>query len=283
MDMFEFRNMMAQDYNISDVDMGLYDRVAVVKFDYDERGVVSGRCRFGIVFRDRDSESTILPGETWVCSLTQNTPRQYFGKALMKVDASLLYGLTVEQLEGITDALWENQKDDILAIMEEKYRNSVEEEIQARITEQVKTYQDRIEEMESNIIALEKKNDEYLIKLGEADDAMAEMKIRMQKAEGGAAPRPAEKPKTGHQGFKVLRVAEEKIYSESFRDGTYRIFFTADGRSVRIIPSQKGKAVCIDGMLTVNGLDRYAPFGDAVSWDAVADGTGKIELSVAAE
>ena len=279
MDMFEFREMMAREYDVSEMDTTIFDRVAVIKFDYDERGMISGRCRLGIVFRDKDSESRILPGETWVCSLTQNTPRQYFGKALMKVDAAMLYGLTMDQLEGITDALWENQRDDMLALMEEKYRPEVEKEIEARLEESSGHYEARIKELESVIESLEKKNDEYLLKMGEAEDSVNELKVRLRNAENSVSYSPAVQSKNNQPSeFKALRVSGDKLYSSEFKDGTYKTFFSVDRTKVQFVPSERGKTVCKDGLMTVMGLERYIPFVDSVTWDAVADAKGRIEF-----
>ncbi|KUE73209.1 hypothetical protein AUQ37_02845 [Candidatus Methanomethylophilus sp. 1R26] len=93
-------------FGINDGDWRYLTQSAALKFEMDKKGNVSSIYKGLYVYRDRDSEENILPGETWIVSLTLNpkTESNYFAKGIMRIDARFLFDLEKDQMDEIADA-----------------------------------------------------------------------------------------------------------------------------------------------------------------------------------
>ena len=142
MDFNDFARQNGFSDTLSEDDWTAYGRrQAIVTFEVDRRGNVSGKYKRLIVFRDHDSENQIKAGETWVCTLIQNpnSGNNYFARAVQKVDSSFMFALKKDQIVEIAAALWKTCPDALMPALEDMYGEQNAAATAKAVDEAVKT------------------------------------------------------------------------------------------------------------------------------------------------
>ncbi|MDO5862514.1 MAG: hypothetical protein Q4Q58_06980, partial [Thermoplasmata archaeon] len=82
MDWNSFVAQTSEKYGLTAADWEPIRTSAIIRFDYDDKGNISGKHRGKVVYRDGYFENIISPGEVWMCELTPNpkTAANYFAK-----------------------------------------------------------------------------------------------------------------------------------------------------------------------------------------------------------
>ena len=306
----DFNEMKAQyfsEYPETDRDYSFLNKIAVVTFATDPRGNISGRCRFGLVFRHKDSESLIKDGETWICELQQNYNgnRQYFGRAVKKIDGSFLFDLTQDQLKTITDSIWENHRDSVENMICEQYGDIIEKKVseicsekEAELQKERESIQSQINEIKGINDGLESKNRELSDMLDQCDGIIeslkqdkGELESRVNDLEAEIAELESRKPeapripvtqmKDSLPGQYVFKISEDALYSKALTDGNYKVRISSDRKQMLITSDPEGTARCIDGMMRLYGLNRL--IGQSVDKMPFEDINGGIRIMLDAE
>ncbi len=270
MDFNQFKTEMMQKYDGKDLDLALFNRVAVVKFVMDSRGNISGRCRFGLVYRHRDFEDSIKEGETWVCELMENyaASGQYFAKGLEKVDPAFLMDLRADQIGLVAQSIWDNHREAVENVMYEKYGNVIEEKVDAMVSEKTQAFETKKKGLEDEIEVLREEN-ESLNKTVELSDEIIQslkeekkdLESRLKESEERAAaakdlmvlPEVTE-PCASNPGS-IVRISDDTLYSKQLVDGKYTVHVSADRCMMTIRPDDSGGVECKDGMIRLGCLD----------------------------
>ena len=262
MDFNQFKSQLLQKYDPMDLDIAGLNRVAVVKFEKDSRGKVSGRCAFGRVFRHREYEDIIKDGDTWVCELAENysANNQYFAKGLVRVDPSFLTDLRADQIKMIAESIWDNHKDAVENVLFEQYGNVIDDRVNDIVSQKEALFEkekenllekteslNRTVELSDEIIQSlkeEKKGLESRVK--ELEERIVSMKVTAALPESSGDP-------IGNTGT-VVRISDDTLHSRSFTDGMYRVRISADRSMMTVVPDEDGDVECRNGMIRLDGL-----------------------------
>ena len=306
----DFNQMKAEyfsKYPEEDRDYSFLNKIAVVTFATDSHGNISGRCRFGLVFRHKDSESLIKDGETWICELQENYRgnRQYFGRALKKIDGSFLFDLTQDQLKVITSSIWENNRESVENMIFEQYGDIIDTKVseicsekEAELQKGRELLQSQIDEMRGINEGLENKNKDLSEMLdqcdgiieslkqdkGELESKVDDLKTKITELENmrPEAPRiPVVQMKNSLSGQYVFKISEDALYSKALTDGNYKVRISSDRKQMFITSDPEGTARCIDGMIRLYGLNRL--IGQSVDKMPFEDISGGIRIMLDAE
>lgn len=261
----EKENLLAKtgsEYNIDDGDWNLYRRMTVLTFSSDTHGNVSSKYHGMIVYRDRGSEDTILPGETWIVSLTLNpaTERNYFARAIKRLDASFMFELSKDQIDEIADCLWKTQRDKVEPVLLEKYADLHKEQVEKEVLERTSKMTAELESANERADAMEHKSmeDERII-----DSLNKKLALREAAApQAGAAVRQAA-PVAGiaDEDVTVMRIGPDTLISDFFTGNRYSVHIAADMRVMIIVPDPDGNILCVDNTMTLAGLNAIVPYG----------------------
>ena len=250
----------AEKYGLTEDDWDPYRKSAVIRFDYDGKNV-SGTYRGNVVYRDWGSESVILPGEIWICSLKANpSGMNYFAKAIQKVDASYLHELRKDQQDEIADALWDAHKDILEPMFEERYKQANEERISKAVSDATKALEAEEAELRDKIAVLETKRaeDERII-ASLRSNLDAAMKAPRSRASSKTVPVQAP---SGGQDAVVSRTGPVTIRSDVFTFSRCFVHLTFDHKSIKITPDDRGDVICVDGEISLKGLDAISPYAE---------------------
>lgn len=225
---------------------------AVVHFETDARGYVSGTFRGLPVYRDNRHSEEITPGETWVCSLELNpkTGFNYFATPVRRVDASYLQELHEDQLEEIADALWRDHRDEALPLLESRFREEIDRRVSEAVAECSRSYEARLAETAARPAEQDRPSEDVPVET--ADEAPA-------------------KPVRENTDVTVRRVAPDVLESPLFTVGSYFVHINAGHTRLLIRPSERGEVVCRDCRIALCGLGVSVPFGSECSYRAKYD------------
>jgi len=125
--MVEFNKWVAGENEKHDLTEEEWDEIrrtetAVLTFIREDSGRIRSSHKGMTVFRHRDFENTIMPGETWVCSLEKKAT-YYFAKGMKRVDSAFLFELKKDQIEEIASYIWDQQRHIIEPLLDEKYKD----------------------------------------------------------------------------------------------------------------------------------------------------------------
>ena len=268
MDFNQFKAEMMQKYEDRDVDIAMFSRVAVVKFARDTRGNISGKCRFGLVYRHRDYEDSIKEGETWVCELMENYAAngQYFARGLEKVDSAFLMDLRADQLKLVAESIWENSRESVENMMYEQYGNIIDEKVDSIVSERMQPLEEERKVMQERLNSLRAENCDLMKGVESYDNALQSMKKEKEELEsrvreleeriqsGIVRTLPTVSDGVMDDPLCVVRVADDTLYSKSFSKGMYSVRVSADKHLMTVIPDDSGDIECRDGMMKFNNL-----------------------------
>ena len=149
-------------FGINDGDWRYLTQSAALKFEMDKKGNVSSIYKGLYVYRDRDSEENILPGETWIVSLTLNpkTESNYFAKGIMRIDARFLFDLEKDQMDEIADAVWNNCRKEIEESFASRFEAEKSKLVEEAVAERTAAYKSQIDEANAKVSSLENKIEE---------------------------------------------------------------------------------------------------------------------------
>ena len=267
MDFNQFKAEMMQKYDEKDIDVAIFNRIAVVKFVRDSRGNVSGRCRFGLVYRHRDCEDSINEGETWVCELMENYAAngQYFAKGIEKVDPAFLMDLRADQINLVAESIWEHHRGAVENMMYEQYGNVIDERVESKVSELTRSFEEEKAGLQEQIDSLKEENeslnrtvtlsDEIIQSLKEEKKGLeSEISSFKERVMAPLALQPVI-PKDVLED-EVIRISDDTLYSKRFTDGMYSVHFSADRHLMTVDRDEKGSTECRSGMIRLDGLSQ---------------------------
>ncbi len=266
----EFILKTREKYGMDEDDWGPYSKCAVVRFDYDSKGCVSGEYKGVIVYRDSSYESTILPGDTWICSLKRNPGFKvnYFAKPLERVDASFVFSLMEEQREVIVDSIWDAHREEMMPMLEEKFKDVIEERVKTAEEKIVKEDRQTIDDLKDVNAELNTKlieNDVIIESLQtQIEELKKENKVLIEagvKIKKEIVKQP-EQPVEEHppQEHTVVRISPDAIQSDLFTKSRYFVHMSPDQRMIVIRPSDKGNVICMNNTIELAGLSFVSNF-----------------------
>ena len=258
MDFNDFINRFNQEYGTSNEDWDTLRKSAIITFDYDDRGNISGRYKGVLVYRNKKFENVILPGETWICSLEPNpsSSANYFAKPLQRIDASFMFEMKKDQIDEICETIWNKYRESIEPRLDEKYSDVVKEKIDNAIDKMKDEYETTIRDLIDQIQRLE-------LTIAENEKIIGSLQNKLSCSESRE-----ERSVIPGAGFgisldvKVRRIGADSIFSEFFDKSRYFVHISADHRTMIVVPHRSGDVVCIDQVITLNGLSMISPFTD---------------------
>ncbi len=263
MDFLDFQKQMIDDYGYSEMDLGFLNRIAVVRFEADDSGIVSGYCRYGRVRRHDDYPSQMNAGDVWVCELIPiGTSRStsFNAKPIQKLDAQFLYDLTKDQRDAICSVIWEDNKDTILEMMDEKYHDIMDKRIEERVN-------DAAEQKDSEILLLKQQ-------LATANHLLSDKDMENERLRTRISVYLMNSAYSGTNKHGIIRTEPEAIHSDLLEDGTYSVRFTTDRSRLFIRQDENGHVSCTDGTMRLRGLDNIIGFmgTEELRYDKSTDG-----------
>ena len=258
MEIGDFITGLNEKYGTTDDDWYKIRKAAIVTFEYDDRGNVSGRYKGILVLRDKNYKNVILPGETWICSLEQNLlmSNNYYARPLQRIDSSFMFELKKEQLGEIAETIWEKHRDSIEPLMEDRYGKAIAEEISNAVAQTKAEYESQLKEMSILMQELELKDIENRKIIGSLQNRAPTMDVVNTTISEPAA------SIGSYPDVSVRRIGPDSITSDFFTSSRYYVHMSADYRTMIIVPNLEGDVVCIDNTITLMGLSAASPFSE---------------------
>lgn len=240
--------------------------VKVVTFFQGDEGKVLAKLPSGmVVFRHREWERIINPGETWIVEIEQRGYTTSFAKGLQKLDANFFFQLTHEHVEQVVDMIWEKNRAQIEPLLEERLsaeriKNAIDEAIAAQsqqCLESLKEERSKRETLESEVLRLKIINTAL-----EGENAT----LRTQKANVEEVSK--EVPVADQEPFSpftiprvsIKRTGPDELESKNFNKRHYFVHVSRDQTQMTIRPHDSGNIMCLDNKLHLDGLGLIAPF-----------------------
>ena len=274
LDWYDFVANASQEYGLQDSDWDPLRRSAVIRFDYDEKGFVSGVYQGKPVYRDSNHELDINPGDIWIVSLTMNykTNNNYFAKPLQKVDGAFLYQMKKEQIDELSMHLWESNRMVLEPFLEERYKDVMSEQISKAVKAQTEELEKTVSDLQAQLAEQKKINEEdkSIIESNEEKIRLLSAKVLVMENEPGSTPAPRVEAKEERhiQQFElssvrkavVERSGPDMLRSEVFDKSRYYVNLSADHRIVLVRENKNGNVVCVDNTIMLDGLNTILPF-----------------------
>lgn len=256
MDWNDFIAQNSEKFGLSPSDWDPLRNSAIVRFDYDDKGNVSGKYRGKTVYRDGYFENAISPGEVWICELNSNpkTGANYFAKPVQRLDASFLYELKKDQAEEIAGILWDAKREVLEPMFEERYREANEARIAKSVEEAKAAFDTERKELQERVAELEAKGQEDERIIASLTENLETLKKAPRPAGPSQAPAKA-------SGIRVRRTGPQTISSDAFTFSRCFVHLSPDHRIMTVRPDDgRGDVLCMDGTITLGGLEIVAPF-----------------------
>ena len=261
MDFVKWQAETNEKYGLKEEDWKEIKEAAILTFGLDSMGRVSSTHNKRHVIKHRDSEKTIMLGETWICSVTKPplVDTYYFAKGLVRIDPSFLYELKKDQMDEIASYVWEKQRHIIEPGLKEKYDDMVKKDLAQAVEETRKGYEAEISALKEMIKGLEQKdaeNKNIISSLhGKLDAATATRPVQDVPAPGGHVMYhlPVQK-------ISVRRSGPDSIFSESFSKSRYYVHMSADHRMMIVRPHEEGNIVCMNNTIVLERLSEISSF-----------------------
>jgi hypothetical protein len=256
----EFNSWLAEEnekYGLTDNDWAGLKKTAILTFILDGENKVRSSHNGIIVFRHWDSEKTIMPGETWICSLMLKE-RTYFATGVKRIDSSHMFELNKDQADEIASTIWERHRETIEPLLEEKYKDVAAKKIEQFVAETKQKYEAEITMLKDTVNRFEQKDTEnknIISSLHEKLNAAENEKI----SRPAAAVVPALSSYTALQAS-VKRDGPDSISSDLFSRSRYFVHLSADGRILVVRPHDNGNVVCMNNVIELNGLSMVSSF-----------------------
>jgi len=282
MDIMDWMRENNEKYGTSDEDWGFLNNAGVVRFDYDEKGYVSGMYHGKTVYRDSYHEADIVPGDIWIVSLSLNpkTGANYFAKPLMKIDGSFLYQMKKDQIDSLAKYLWDNNRVILEPVMEEIYKDVAAEQIANAVKEQTAALESQIEKLKDDLSEQQRLNaeDKAIIESMEKENELLSAKVLVMENSPGVIvspqPIPEVKKQTATESteeFKeqvkppksiIIRTGPDTIRSDGFGKARYFVHMSSDHSRLLIRDDKNGNVVCMEKTITLSGLNSILPFSE---------------------
>ena len=267
-------------------------KLAVLRFHINQvkEGVISeyqGR----IVFPDNGFKDSVSANDIWLCSL-RDSGKVSYATPLIKITPLLLMNFDEDLRRDIIEGLWEKNRGGYEKDFEKLYRNEISEKVQTELTEmygkQIAELKARISELESQAeqdrILLANRTvdigpDTEMISLSSVAEEVcavpdtpvhrADEEIPIRIPTAMSAPMPGFPEIRGRDTvavpacktvFRVKRVKEDVIFSDSFTDPKYFVHITPDCKMLVIRPHPYGSALAINRKITLKGLGTMSEF-----------------------
>jgi hypothetical protein len=254
MDFNEFVKEYNEKYGLADEEWDNLKKSVVLSFTEDEPGKVMSWYRGVPVFRHKSSELSILTDETWICSLDTSKVSYYFATGLQRVDSSFFYGLKQPQIVEIADVIWNEQRMIFEPLLEEKYKEIMNNQISAAVENERKEYVGQIEDLKEQKHQLEQKD-------AENKQIIASLTEKVNKTLMNRSENELTKLRGINLGISdlvteisVFRDGPDTISSPMFDKPRYFVHLSADHRILVVRPHESGNVVCIDNDIVLLGL-----------------------------
>ncbi len=276
MDFFQLGDYVKDNYGVEEGYTGLITRTAVIRFDIDDRGDISGTANRVRTYVDRNHIDMVKAGEIWVCNLTPNpnNSNNYFATPIRKVDGDLLMEVMGDRMTTFVQQIYRENE----TFFQNEFKDIIDEQVQARINTVLEeyrgTFEGRIEELEADNQtlnqALEEKELEIrglMDELEEKDRAIAERDAVIvgfdHSAEGMVTGTSVETVTVDRCIDGVIRTDAETFVSDHFTHDRYTVLTDMGFTKMVIRPDSDGKVECSDGRIRLNGFSHHSPFTDA--------------------
>lgn len=275
MDFLEMQKEYNQKYGTVENDWEPYKKTAIVRFETDEKGTILGRANGKIVFR-HNSSTEILPGETWIVNLVENTgmSKNYFAKPLMKLDSKFMFDLRSDQMDIIADYLWREQRAVLEPMFEERFKETIEKKISDATEESRRKSEERIAEMTSVIDSQNARSAEDATVISSLENKIEELNREIERMsdeiKGSKSSKPMiqaqspdfiqDKVDFNAKSIDVTRIGPDSIRSPAFKKARYFVNLSADHRLLLVRPDNTANILCVDETIVLAGLSEISPF-----------------------
>lgn len=208
----------------------------------DARGRFSGLPVYG----HRDY-SKIEVGETWYCALEPNDSKNYFAIPILRIDASVIYGLSPEFRHDLAETIMHQFPDQAKALLKE-------------LTEHDDQQTDSLDYNNSNDRAESDRNNT-------PEDSTEN-----------------EETKAPERSDTIYRSGPNRLTSNLFVEQRYNICLSRDRSTMMIQANESGKVMCYDNTIEIDGLDVLIPSLERMMMKPkVSKNTGTIWVSIKQE
>lgn len=246
-------------YGLDDENWENLRDTAILTFMVDDNGNIGATYKGKRVYRHYDSERLIMPGETWICSLVLQT-YTYFAKGLQRVDSSFMFELKKDQKDAIAASIWEKHKNTIEPLLEEKYKDILNNNIAQAIADTKKEYEIAIEKLQEVVRNLEQKETEN-------KNIITSLHEKLGASEMEKNSIPNINPVSNMSFYvppqisvSVRRDGPDSISSEMFNKSRYFVHFSADLRIIAVRPHDEGNVVCMNNTIVLAGLSLLSSY-----------------------
>ncbi|PKK86028.1 MAG: hypothetical protein CVT48_02940 [Thermoplasmata archaeon HGW-Thermoplasmata-1] len=245
---------------LAEEDRERLETTKVITFWQNEDGNTMSRLPSGgVVFPHRQWADIIVPGETWLSELEQRGTT-FFAKGIKKIDSAFFLDLRSDQMDEVAKALWEQNRELLEPMLEEKYQHVMEKAIEERAAESKRIAdetQTKLAEREAELTQLKQMHKLTVTAL--------EREIRdREEREKSDTDTPA--PPMFSDGFsprapKIRRIEPDVLESKDFTSVHYFVHVSPDRSVMTIRPHEQGNVACSNNRLELSGLSLILPYG----------------------
>lgn len=256
----DFNNFLAEcneKYGLTEEDWAGLRKNVILTFMKEDNGKVIAKYKGIPVFRHRDSEKEISPGDTWICSLDTSRDTYYFAKGLQRIDSSFMYELKKDQIGEIANAVWNTQRQVIEPLLEDKYKEVLEKQIIQAIGDTKAVYEGQLGAMRDNMHQLEQRvaeNKQIIASLQEQRETAKKEEQTMISRDNFVDGFPTVKD------TQVRREGPDTISSNFFSRSRYFVHLSVDHRLLTIRPHESGNVICMNNTMVLAGLNLISQF-----------------------
>ena len=261
MDFNDFLAEYNEKYGLSEEDWDGLRKNVILSFLEEDGGKVMAWHKGIPVFRHRDSDKVISAGDVWICSLDKSKETYYFAKGLQRIDSSFVYELKRDQIEEIANITWDKQRVVIEPLLEDRYKNIMEEKLMQAIDDTKEKYEEQLCQMRDSIHQLEQRDAENKKIIASLQEQKKTAKRSEEHAVNETAP-----PVNLADSFSLVkdtavrRDGPDTISSPFFSRSRYFVHLSADHRLLTIKPHESGNVICIDNTMALAGLNLVSPY-----------------------
>jgi len=260
MDFNDFLAENSEKYGLSAEDWEGYRKNVILSFIEDDTGKVIAWYKGIPVFRHRDSEKAISPGDTWICSLDKSKVSFYFATGLQRIDASFMYELKRDQIEEIASIIWKEQRHVIEPLLEDRYKEVMEENRIKCIEDTREKYEEQLGLVRESLRQLEQRDAENK-KIIASLQEQREVAIKVEHSDIKDPHKISQDiGLPAVEDIHVRREGPDTISSQFFNRSRYFVHLSVDHRVLRIKPHESGNVICIDNTMVLAGLSLISQF-----------------------
>lgn len=206
----------------------------------------------------------------------------YFATPIQRIDSSFLYEMKKEQIPEFAMDIWNSNRVILEPELEKTFEPVMEGRIEKKVMERTEAITAENNEMRSCIKELKERNasDGVLIaELQRMNEALREKCSSSNAAKTRSVVR--DKLEDPILSDEVLRVDETTFVSGLFKHSRYRVHTTVNHDVLLFRPDNNGRVVCINGRISLNGLDMILPFtGECALKHSVIGRNGELKVQL---